>query len=456
MKAWFALRIQAAIAAAATLTGKRFGLLVASSLVATSAIVAAGMSSGGKRPRPAGDPGRPHPRRRRVPSNSRRLNPNRSKKNRRRNPKSKSKRLNPNLEPSPEALLPAPEPEPVEEVPAPEPEPEPEPEEETPPPHRRRETGNRDGSSTSSSSPWPARATKPPSARDLADALPLRHPAPPGRPALQLQAARAKTGCRTRFASIGGQKPTPDSEKTAPNTKPASSRPKRSPSPTSSATDQFSWSGYFEGMVDTTGKPASCVYPEPGAEEAPVLGGYSSTLNPFVYFHSLLDLGACSANSTCPSPSSKRTSARKRRRRNFSYISPNLCNVGVPRPVRAGGAGRRGGRRRLARDLDPEDPEVARLQERRPADRHLRRRQPGPESGPDPAADAADQPQDRDAPRLPRRSPPAPPTPPRYDPYSLLATNDDLFGLDPLGEAGGKKVKSLGTQLLGTEENGGD
>src|ERR1700754_4473237 len=41
-------QIDRAIAGAASLTGKRFGLFVASSLVATSAIVAAGMTSGGK------------------------------------------------------------------------------------------------------------------------------------------------------------------------------------------------------------------------------------------------------------------------------------------------------------------------------------------------------------------------------------------------------------------------
>ena len=41
MKAAIAAQLRRAIAAAATLTGKRFGLLVASSVVATSAIVAA-------------------------------------------------------------------------------------------------------------------------------------------------------------------------------------------------------------------------------------------------------------------------------------------------------------------------------------------------------------------------------------------------------------------------------
>ena len=41
MSGWIMVRLRAALAAAATLTGKRFGLLVASSVVATSAIVAA-------------------------------------------------------------------------------------------------------------------------------------------------------------------------------------------------------------------------------------------------------------------------------------------------------------------------------------------------------------------------------------------------------------------------------
>ena len=41
MRNWVATRFRAAIAAGASLTGKRFGLLIASSVVATSAIVAA-------------------------------------------------------------------------------------------------------------------------------------------------------------------------------------------------------------------------------------------------------------------------------------------------------------------------------------------------------------------------------------------------------------------------------
>jgi hypothetical protein len=41
-----------------------------------------------------------------------------------------------------------------------------------------------------------------------------------------------------------------------------------------------------------------------------------------------------------------------------------------------------------------------------------------------------------------------------YNPYSILRSNEDLFGLDPLGLAAGSKTKSFAASLL--EENGGD
>ena len=47
MKAAIQAQVRRAVAAAATLTGKRFGLLVASSVVATSAIVASAMTGTG-------------------------------------------------------------------------------------------------------------------------------------------------------------------------------------------------------------------------------------------------------------------------------------------------------------------------------------------------------------------------------------------------------------------------
>ena len=66
MSGWLMIRLRAAIAAAATLTGKRFGLLVASSLVATSAIVAAAATNQPEASPLRLDP-RPQPRRRPHP-----------------------------------------------------------------------------------------------------------------------------------------------------------------------------------------------------------------------------------------------------------------------------------------------------------------------------------------------------------------------------------------------------
>ncbi len=91
---------------------------------------------------------------------------------------------------------------------------------------------------------------------------------------------------------------------------------------------QLKWHAYMEGMADESGQPDSCVQPEPNAADTPATGGYAAKLNPFVYFHSLLDLGDCSENDV---PLSELEGDLKKieTTANFSYISPNLCNVGI-------------------------------------------------------------------------------------------------------------------------------
>ena len=89
-----------------------------------------------------------------------------------------------------------------------------------------------------------------------------------------------------------------------------------------------------------TGNPDNCVHPEPGTAEVPVATGYSALLDPFVRFHSLLDLGVgeerCAADRARQGPEEDRTTP------NYSYISPSLCDAGFP-------AGARKGRRRPRR-----------------------------------------------------------------------------------------------------------
>ena len=179
MKA-LAAPLQAAIAAAATLTGKRFGLLVASSLVATSAIVAAAMTrtgSGGPlaallgrslaadgRPALAEPPPSPEPAAEPAGGSAQPA------------PEPASRRRPPPLRPGTPAG-------PGSDARASEPE-----TDHRPLPKRR--PRKRAGSNTSSSSPWPAPATKPPSATTPQMPYLAGDAAASGRPAQRLLAAR--------------------------------------------------------------------------------------------------------------------------------------------------------------------------------------------------------------------------------------------------------------------------
>jgi hypothetical protein len=91
---------------------------------------------------------------------------------------------------------------------------------------------------------------------------------------------------------------------------------------------RFTWRAYLEEMANTEGKPDNCVHPEPDATEAAASGGYSAKLNPFVYFHSLLDLGDCSSNDLPATGLAKDLKKKPDAVANFNYIAPDLCNFG--------------------------------------------------------------------------------------------------------------------------------
>lgn len=447
MKGWVAARARAALAAAASLTGKRFGLLVASSVVATAAIVAAGMTSGGRdlgplaalvgrslaaqqvaAETPAAEPApEPEPEAQAEP------------------------------EPSPEPVEPAPEPTPVVEPapePAPEeatPEPEPEPEEEIPAPEVKKPEAGRIKHVfvISLASPGYEAAFGPANAQMpyLSGTL---------RPQGDLLSGFTLLGEKwlpNSFASIAGQKPTPASEADCPDYEKCVFPVETLSFVDQLASGQFSWHGYFEAMTDSAGQAANCVPPEPEATEPPAPGGYSPVLNPFVYFHSLLDLGDCATNDV-PLTELEKDLRKAEKTPNFSYISPNLCNAGVTPGQCAEGA-----------------PDGAAA-----ADAWLATWVPKILASPAFKADGLLIVSFGAVNPVPNPDPTQPPTPPtsletgallvspfvtpgstdaaRYDPYTLLATYDDLFGLSRLGEAGAKKVKSLAPQLLA--ENGGD
>lgn len=248
-----------------------------------------------------------------------------------------------------------------------------------------------------------------------------------------------------QIAAISGQPPNPQIEQNCPKFEEC-----LFPVETATLADQltagrFKWRGYMEGMVDEAGKPDTCVQPEADGAEEPPLGGYATRNNPFVYFHSLLDLGDCALNDV----SLDRLDADLSKidtTPNYALISPNLCNAGVIGQCPAGAPD---GAASADAFLSQWVPKI--LDSPAYEKDGLLVVTFGELNPPDPAT-----------------STPAPTGPPKvgallvsrfvspgatdsapYDPYSLLRTIEDLFGLDHLGLADGAKVKSLAPGLLG-------
>lgn len=86
-----------------------------------------------------------------------------------------------------------------------------------------------------------------------------------------------------------------------------------------------SWRAYMEGM----GTDQTCVHPDNGADDPTVsaTAGYVTRHDPFVYFHSLLDLGDCLAN---VQDLSGLTNDLKvpRLTPNLAFVAPDACNSG--------------------------------------------------------------------------------------------------------------------------------
>jgi phosphatidylinositol-3-phosphatase len=208
----------------------------------------------------------------------------------------------------------------------------------------------------------------------------------------------------------------------------------------------------MEGMVDETGKPDSCVHPESDGSDQPAPGGYATRNNPFVYFHSLLDLGDCALNDV-PLTQLSADLGKIESTPNYALISPNLCNAGVAGQCTPGAPeGAASADAFLAQwvptilaspaykkdgllivtfgEVNPADPATA------------------------PAAPVAN-PQ-VGALLLSRFVAPGSTDSTSYDPYSLLRSIEDLFDLEPLGLAGLGKTKSFAPAVLGETETSGD
>jgi hypothetical protein len=434
--------IQRAIDAAAGLTGRRFGLLVASSILATSGIVASAMSgNGGIGPladaaarslleeRPAAVAAAPAP----TPAPASSPAPSSAP------------------EPSPSAGAASSGPLPASIPPAGEPTPEPE----------------------------PAPTTEPSNQPELPEAGPVKHVflvslTSPGYDAAfgtasqmpylsgtlreagvlltdysLLDAASLPNG----FAAIAGQAPTdaakagcPDYEKCL------------YPVETLTLADQlgaarFTWRAYVEGMADPEGKPADCVHPEPGATEAPAPGAYTATANPFVYFHSLLDLGDCSADDV-PVTELPKDLQKAEKTANFSYIAPSPCNAGLrgqcPEGTADGAAAANAWLEKTAAEI------LSSAAYKKDGLLIVSFGAADPAAAAEAAATPGADPLKTGALLVSPLLTPGGTDGAAYGPYSLLRSIDELFGLAPLGEAEGKKVHSFASAFIAGETASGD
>jgi hypothetical protein len=477
MSGWIMVRLRAAIAAAATLTGKRFGLLIASSLVATSGVVAAAATNQPEASPLASVLGHSLAADRTpVPT-----------------PTPIEPAVEPELEeapaapvahessPEPEPFIPeetVPEPVIVPEETAPEVAPEPVPEEEAPAeepeesaPESKPEAGPIKhvflislvssgyqvafGSGTASQMPYLS-GTLRPKGLLLTDYSVLSEAILPN-----------------GIATLGGQPPNKATEAECPEftSFPSSASLNKKtgvmsgegcvyPVEAFTLGDQlevggFTWRAYMEGMADpATGEPANCVYPGADEEEEPELGGYSSRLNPFTHFHSLLDLGACGTNDL-PIAELKKDLKSEAKTPSFSYISPDLCAAGVAEQCPEGAPTGAAAADAWLGEVVPEIVESPAYKK----DGLLIVAFGGvnPPAAPVEGAPVMPTPADplkTGALLISRFAGAGATDPAPYDSYSLLRSTEELFGLGLLAKAAEPKVKTFAPALLG--ENGGD
>jgi hypothetical protein len=462
MSGWIMVRLRAAIAAAATLTGKRFGLLVASSVVATSAIVAAaatnqpeasplasilGHSLAADRTpvavvEPAAEPEAEEP----------------------------AEAVGNESTPAPEAIVtPEAEPEPVfipeETAPEPTPEPEPEPEEEPaeetetapPPPEAGRikhvfvvslvSSGYQAAFGTASAMPYLSGTLRPQGT--LLRNYEVLNPAttPNGIAAISGQPPNkaTKEGCPV-FESFPSTSTTTEAGIV---TGDGCAYPVEVQNlATQFETVPFTWHAYIEGMVSpTTGEAENCVYPatEP---EVPVTGGYSSQLNPFPNFHSLLDLGACSTNDE-PITELKKDLKNEKNTPNYSYISPDLCSAGVAGQCPEGAPTGAAAADAWLEEVVPQIVESPAFKKDGLLIITFGGVNPAEAGVPAPT-----KPLKTGALLVSQFTSPGATDPAPYNPYSLLRSTEELFGLGRLAKAADPKTKTFAPALLG--ENGGD
>jgi hypothetical protein len=92
---------------------------------------------------------------------------------------------------------------------------------------------------------------------------------------------------------------------------------------------RLTWRGYMEDMGNAPEEPKRCAHPQLNTfdqtENARPGDGYAAKHDPFVYFHSLLDSGACQKN-VLPLTQLSTDLGSASKTPNYVFITPNLCN----------------------------------------------------------------------------------------------------------------------------------
>ncbi|MFL5817554.1 MAG: alkaline phosphatase family protein [Conexibacter sp.] len=174
-----------------------------------------------------------------------------------------------------------------------------------------------------------------------------------------------RAGLADELAMIGGQPPNADTRSDCPVYReiPPTRAPSRTgevtadgcvyPNTVTTIADQLSasrreWRAYVEDLdrgpapAPDVAPKATCRHPASNAADdtlrARVGDGYTTRRNPFVYYHSLLDLGDCDANdgSLAELEDGLRSASATP---NLAYIAPNLCNDGTESPCINGSPG---------------------------------------------------------------------------------------------------------------------
>lgn len=260
----------------------------------------------------------------------------------------------------------------------------------------------------------------------------------------------SETALPNGLAEIGGQAPTAKTKENCPKYDCLLAAQETTIADQLAAA-RYTWKGYVEGMTDPlTGKPANCVYPGPGETIEPALGGYAVWQNPFAYFHSLLDLGECSANDA---PMTELSAALKSAKKipNFSFIAPDLCNTGLSGQCPEGQPTGAAAADAFLSEWVPKIVETPTFKE----DGLLiitfnQVDQLAPPSG------GSIPPNQVGTLLVSPYAAPGGTDAKAYGPYSVLRSVEELFGIEYLlGEAGGKKVASFAGPLLGEEGSEG-